>query len=212
MKGTNSAKALAALCAAAAVAILAPSASTEAQAKPAGKSQVQARRIERGKYLVAIMICNDCHTPFKMGPNGPEPDMTKMLSGHPEQLKMPPPPKVAMPWMGVYSATDTAFVGPWGITYAANLTPDQNTGLGIWTEDMFLKAMKTGKHMGTSRPIQPPMPWMWIGKATDEDLKAVFAYLKSIPAITNHVPDYEPPTGPPPGEPAAPEKAAPKKK
>jgi hypothetical protein len=75
---------------------------------------------------------------------------------------------------------------------------------------MFLKAMKTGKHMGTSREIQPPMPWPWIGKATDEDLKAIFAYLKSIPPITNHVPDYEPPAAP--GQPAAPaKKSAPKK-
>ena len=101
---------------------------------------------------------------------------------------------------------NTAFAGPWGISYSANLTPDKNTGLGIWTEDMFLKAMKTGKHMGTSREIQPPMPWPWIGKATDEDLKAIFAYLQSIPPIVNHVPDYEPPA------PAAPQKAAPKRK
>ena len=217
MKTTSFGKACAAVAGAACLTILAQTGSSEAQTKPAepakaGQSAVQAKRIERGKYLVTIGGCNDCHTPFKMGPNGPEPDMSKMLSGHPEQMKMPPPPKVAMPWMGVFSATDTAFAGPWGITYAANLTSDQNTGLGIWTEDMFLKAMKTGKHMGTSRPIQPPMPWMWIGKATDEDLKAIFAYLKSIPAIANHVPDYEPPAGPPPGAPAAPEKPAAKKK
>ncbi|HJW14749.1 MAG TPA: diheme cytochrome c-553, partial [Thermoanaerobaculia bacterium] len=82
-----------------------------------------------------------------------------------------------------------------------------NTGLGIWTEDMFLKAVKTGKHMATSRDIQPPMPWQGLGKATDEDLRAIFAYLRSIPPVTNHVPDYEPPAAPP-----APEKAAPKKK
>jgi hypothetical protein len=150
------------------------------------------------------MSCNDCHTPFKMGPKGPEPDMSRMLSGHPEQMKLPPPPKPVGPWIGAFTATDTAFAGPWGITYAANLTPDQNTGLGIWTEDMFLKALKSGKHMGTSREIQPPMPWQWLGRATDEDLKAIFAYLKSIPPISNHVPDYEPPAAP--GQPAAPAK------
>ena len=71
---------------------------------------------------------------------------------------------------------------------------------------MFLKAMRTGKHMGTSGEIQPPMPWPWFGKATDEDLKSIFAYLQSIPAITNHVPDWQPPAA------AAPEKTTPKKK
>jgi hypothetical protein len=74
---------------------------------------------------------------------------------------------------------------------------------------MFVKALTTGKHMGTSRQIQPPMPWPWIGKATDDDLKAIYAYLKSIPAIANHVPDWAPPKGP---APAAPAPAAPKKK
>jgi hypothetical protein len=192
------------------LAVLAPAGSTQAQPQPAGQSAVAARRIERGKYLVTIMTCNDCHTPFKMGPKGPEPDMSRMLSGHPEQMKMPPPPKPVGPWMGAYAATNTAFAGPWGISYTSNLTPDQNTGLGIWTEDMFVKAMRTGKHMATAREIQPPMPWQWIGKATDEDLKAIFAYLRSIPPIVNHVPEYEPPSGAPPAP--AVKGVAPKKK
>lgn len=82
-------------------------------------------------------------------------------------------------------------IGPREITYAVNLTPDQNTGLGIWDEEMFLKAMRSGRHMGDGRPIQPPMPWPWIAKMTDQDLKAIFAYLKSTLPIENHVPDYE---------------------
>ena len=97
--------------------------------------------------------------------------------------------------MGTIAATGTAFAGPWGVTYAANLTPDENSGLGIWTEEMFLAALKTGKHMGTSREIQPPMPWYSYSQMTDEDLRAIFAYLKSIPALPNHVPDYQPPPG-----------------
>jgi len=204
MRMTSTGKALAALFAVMFLAILASVGTTQAQPKPAGQSNVAAKRIERGKYLVTIMYCNDCHTPFKMGPKGPEPDMSRMLSGHPENMKLPPPPKTSGPWVMVGSGTNTAWAGPWGISYTANLTPDQNTGLGIWTEDMFLKAMKTGKHMATSREIQPPMPWQWIGQATDEDLKAIFAYLKSIPPVTNHVPDYEPPAAP--GQPAAPAK------
>ena len=161
-------------------------------------------RVERGKYLVTTMGCNDCHTPWKMGAQGhPEPDMTRMLSGHPEGMKLPPPPAPVGPWIASFAATSTAYAGPWGISYASNLTPDQNTGMGIWTEDMFLRALRTGKHMGTSRQIQPPMPWFWFGKASDEDLKAMFAYLRSIPPIRNRVPDYiEPPAPSQPGAPS----------
>jgi hypothetical protein len=180
------------------LAVLAPAGSTQAEPQPGGQSTAEARRIERGKYLVTLMVCNDCHTPYKMGPKGPEPDMSRMLSGHPEQMKMPPPPKPVGPWIASIAATNTAFAGPWGISYTTNLTPDKNTGLGIWTEDMFVKAMKTGKHMGTAREIQPPMPWPWFSKATDEDLKAMFAYLRSIPPIVNHVPDWQPPSAPAP--------------
>jgi cytochrome c553 len=144
---------------------------------------------ERGKYLVSAAGCNDCHTPMKMGANGPEPDMSRMLSGHPEGMKVDKPPKLEGTWMAAVSNTFTAWSGPWGISYTANLTPDQNTGLGIWTEDMFIKAIREGKHMGTSRPILPPMPWPAFRNYSDEDLKAIFAYLKTIPPVVNHVPD-----------------------
>jgi hypothetical protein len=176
---------------------------TGSREQASAASESASGRVERGKYLVTILGCNDCHTPFRMGPNGPEPDMTRMLSGHPEGMKLPPPPKTIGPWIGFFTVTDTAFAGPWGISYASNLTPDQNTGLGIWTEEMFLNAIRTGKHMGTSRAIQPPMPWIWFGKMTGEDLKAVYAYLRTIPPIVNHVPDWEPPA---PAEPPAPKK------
>ena len=178
-----------------------------AQSKPAPAAG-GASAVARGKYLVEIMACNDCHTPMKMGAKGPEPDMTRMLSGHPASLVMPPAPALPPgPWLWTGSATLTAFAGPWGVTYAANLTPDPNTGLGIWTEDMFMKSMRTGKHMATSRMIQPPMPWNWIGKATDADLKAIYAYLKSVPPIVNRVPDYQEPKGAPGAAPAAPSAA-----
>ncbi|HEX9304723.1 MAG TPA: diheme cytochrome c-553 [Thermoanaerobaculia bacterium] len=163
--------------------------SSAAAAPPAASAEL----VNGGRYLVIVMACNDCHTPFKMGKNGPEPDMSRMLSGHPENMKMPPPPKLEGGWMMAGSATNTAWAGPWGVSYTSNLTPDQNTGIGIWTEDMFIKAMRTGKHMGTSRTILPPMPWEWFGKMRDQELKAIFAYLKSIPPIHNRVPDPEPP-------------------
>jgi hypothetical protein len=149
--------------------------------------------VARGEYLVKIMGCNDCHTPLKMGPQGPEPDLARFLSGHPEQVGAMPavPPRGGWLWSG--AATNTAFTGPWGVSYAANLTPDQNTGLGIWTEEMFMKAIRTGRHMGTSREILPPMPWPAFRNATDDDLRALYAYLRSIKPVTNHVPDVQPP-------------------
>ena len=127
--------------------------------------------------------------------HGPQPDMSRMLSGHPESLKMPLPPKLpAEPWGWTGAVTNTAFAGPWGVSYAINLTPDENTGIGIWTEDMFIRTFRTGRHMGTSRPISPPMPWQNVAKLTDADLKAVYAYLRSIPPVRNHVPDYVEPS------------------
>lgn len=149
--------------------------------------------VKRGEYLVTIGGCNDCHTPFKMGEKGAEPDMSLMLSGHPETLVLPEAPKPTGPWIWSGAGTNTAFAGPWGVTYTANLTPDQNTGLGIWTEEQFIQTLRTGRHWGVARQIMPPMPWQNYGRATDEDLKAIFAYLKSIKPIANHVPAYQPP-------------------
>ena len=160
----------------------------------AATGEAGAGRVERGKYLVTMVGCSDCHTPFKMGPKGPEPDMDRYLSGHPEQIGPLQAPAPKGQWISATSATNTAFSGPWGISYTANLTPDQNTGLGIWTEDMFLKAIRTGRHMGVSREILPPMPWPSFRNATDEDLKSIYAYLRSIKPIVNHVPDVTPPS------------------
>jgi hypothetical protein len=152
----------------------------------------------RGEYLVKVAGGNDCHTPLKMGASGPEPDMSRALSGHPETLVMPPAPKVPEgPWMGIFSGTMTTWAGPWGISYTVNLTPDKETGLfSTWTAQTFIDAMRSGKHMGKGRPILPPMPWQNLGMMTDADLKAMFAYLQTIPAIHNKVPDPVPPAAP----------------
>ncbi len=160
---------------------------------------------ERGKVLVIAGGCNDCHTTKKLGPNGPEPDMSRMLSGHPEDIKITAPykPVPGSPWTIGTTDTLTAWSGPWGVSFSANLTPDQNTGTGAggpWTEELFVKALKSGKHLGTSRDILPPMPWNWYSQLSDEDLKAIWAYLRTIPAISNHVPDPIPPAGAPAGK------------
>lgn len=148
------------------------------------------QQIARGQYLVTVAGCNDCHTPLKMGPKGPEPDMSRMLSGHPEQLAMTAPPKLPPgPWMWSGAATNTAFAGPWGVSFARNLTPDDNTGIGIWSEEMFVQTIRSGKHWGVSRPILPPMPWYNYAKMSDDDLRAVYAYLRSIKPVKNQVPD-----------------------
>jgi mono/diheme cytochrome c family protein len=150
-------------------------------------------QIARGKRLVDSHDCHACHTPFKMGPNGPEPDMSLALSGHPEKLVMPPPPKLEGPWGWVGSSSNTAFAGPWGITYAINLTPDPVTGIGKWQHTEFVEAIKTGKHLGVGRPIMPPMPWPAYKNLSDQQLGEIFAYLRSVPPIRNKVPDYTPP-------------------
>ena len=123
--------------------------------------------------------------------------MSRMLSGHPETLIVTSAPALAQPFVWAGTATNTAFAGPWGISFAMNLTPDVDTGLGSWSDEMFVKALRTGKHMGTSRPIQPPMPWSWYSQMSDDDLKALFAYLRSVPAIRNRPPTYQPPGAPP---------------
>jgi hypothetical protein len=92
----------------------------------------------------------------------------------------------------------TAWAGPWGVSFALNLTPDVATGIGEWSEETFIQAMRTGKHQGqpNGRDILPPMPWFNLKEMTDDDLKALWAYLRSIPPIKNQVPLPEPPSAP----------------
>jgi mono/diheme cytochrome c family protein len=156
-----------------------------------------AASVERGAYLVRAMGCNDCHTPWKMGPRGPEPDMTRALTGHPADVVMPPPPSLPPgPWVWMGAATNTAFAGPWGVSFTANLTPDPETGLGKWNAEMFIATMRTQRHEGKGRPLLPPMPAQMIANLSDADLKAVFAYLQSLPPVSNRVPQpIDPPEG-----------------
>jgi len=154
-------------------------------------------QVERGRYLVVTSGCNDCHTPLKMGANGPEPDMSRMLSGHPDALQMPPPPPLPDgPWLVVSSGTNTAWSGPWGVSFTANLTPDADTGLGQWSLKDFKETIRTGRHQGRGRAILPPMPIPAYKNFTDADLGAMYAYLRSIPPVKNRVPEPLPPIAP----------------
>jgi mono/diheme cytochrome c family protein len=161
-------------------------------AQPAAGSPTD--KVTRGRYLVTVAGCNDCHTPWKMGPTGPEPDMSRMLSGHPEKMELPPPPQLpAGPWVVTAAATNTAWSGPWGVSFTANLTPDPETGLGKWTLRNFTDTIRTGRHMGRGRPILPPMPIPMYKHFTDEDLEAIYSYLRTIPVVKNRVPEPLPP-------------------
>jgi len=169
------------------------------QATAAETAAPSKEQIKRGEYLVNFGGCNDCHTPKLMSAKGPQPDPARLLSGHPANGQIPPlpPPGLIGPnpdqWATITNSSFTVWVGPWGTSYAANLTPDVATGLGGWTADQFAKTMRTGKHLGVGRPMLPPMPWFNVAVLNDRDLRAMFAYLKSIKPIQNQVPAPVPP-------------------
>ena len=160
--------------------------------------------VARGRYLVTVGGCNDCHTPSVPGPGGmPVPDTTLLLSGHPASLPYPswtPEDMQQRNAIALCGPMLTAWAGPWGVSFTMNLTPDQETGIGEWTEEAFVSAMRTGKHQGqpNAREILPPMPWQNLKLMTDPDLKAMWAYLRTIPPVKNQVPLPVPPGTPPP--------------
>ena len=143
--------------------------------------------IARGKYLTTLGGCNDCHSPKVMTPHGPEPDTTRLFSGHPQEESMDN--VIRTPDWLVMNMGFTAFAGPWGISYAANLSPDE-TGIKHWKLEQFMTALRKGKYKGleSGRDLLPPMPWQMYRHMTDEDIKAVFTYLQSIPPQKNLVP------------------------
>jgi mono/diheme cytochrome c family protein len=160
--------------------------------KPAAQKTAAQTQVERGRYLIQLGGCHDCHTPKV----GADLDTKRLLSGQPANEKTPTVPKDLISptrWGVVANNHLTTWVGPWGASYAANLTPDKQTGLGNWTADMFIAALRTGKIRGNGRPMLPPMPWQMYKDVTDADLRAMFAYLQSLPPINNLVPGPLPP-------------------
>jgi cytochrome c553 len=148
-------------------------------------------QVKWGEHLVAIAGCNDCHTPKKMGQHGPEDDISLMLSGHPAQAPAPDFDRAEAAKKGlIVTQSFTAWTGPWGTTFAPNLTSD-TTGIGGWKEEQFLKALHELKWMGleNTRPLMPPMSMMPATKMSDDELKAIFAYLKTTPPVKNTAPE-----------------------
>lgn len=150
--------------------------------------------VKRGQYLVTIASCNDCHTPKIMTPRGPDFDSSRLLSGHREGSPIGKISKEALAegW-ALFNGELTAMVTPMGVSFSANLTSDE-TGIGNWTFDQFKTALTKGKWKGleTSRDLMPPMPWINLRHLTEEDMKAIFAYLKSTKPIRNKVPEVIP--------------------
>ena len=150
----------------------------------------EAQIIQKGEYLVTIMGCNDCHSPKSMGPQGPVIIADLMLSGYPaaRPVQKVNPDPIKKGWV-LLNEDFTSGAGQWGVSFAANLTSDQ-TGTGNWTEENFRRALKEGKYKGleVSRMLLPPMPWTNFATIKDEDVKAIFLYLKSTKPVSNVVP------------------------
>jgi len=148
--------------------------------------------VKRGEYLVTIMGCNDCHSPKGQG-GKLIPEL--MLSGYPSDRPLLKVESGALKKGWVLLTGDlTSAAGPWGVSFAANLTSDP-TGIGSWTEENFKRAMKEGKYKGMpgGRTLLPPMPWVNYAVIEDEDVAAIFAYLKSTSPVRNIVPAPIPP-------------------
>ncbi|MDB5217000.1 MAG: putative diheme cytochrome c-553 [Myxococcaceae bacterium] len=165
--------------------------STQKEPPAVAAAATHAELVKRGGQLVKMGGCSDCHTPMAFDPKigMPVPQMDRFLSGHPAGA----PDPTGTPGKGdqaVIGPTFTSFKLPFGVVYAQNLTPDPETGLHI-DRDHFIATMRSGKHLGQpdGRPILPPMPWMNLQNASDEDLGAMHAYLGSITPIKNAVPE-----------------------
>ena len=150
--------------------------------------------VARGEHLVNSIGCDDCHSPKIMTDHGPEPDLARRLSGHPSDLTNPSyPAGVLSDWV-LFNQQFTSMVGPWGTSFAANISSD-DTGIGLWSEEQFFRAIREGKYKGMAngRDLLPPMPWPSYSKLEDEDLRAIFAFLKSTEPVRNIVPSPIPP-------------------
>jgi len=146
--------------------------------------------IKRGSYLVNSIGCDDCHSPKKFGPNGPELDMDHRFGGHLASAPTGKPnTSVVKDGWALFTMDLTSSVGPWGQSYSANISSDE-TGIGNWSEEQFIRALREGKSKGMKegRPLLPPMPWFAYKNMSDTDLKAIFAFLKTTKPVHNVVP------------------------
>jgi hypothetical protein len=167
---------------------------TNNQPKETAKVNTSEDLVKRGKYLVTVMGCNDCHSPKIMTALGPVPDTNLLLSGHPSAMPIAAIDTITLKSWVLFNPIQTAAAGPWGVSFSANLTSDAS-GIGNWTESQFMIAIRKGKYKGleNGRMLLPPMPWTSYAQASEDDLKAIFAYLKSTRPVYNVVPPPIPP-------------------
>ncbi|MGY5850101.1 diheme cytochrome c-553 [Salegentibacter sp. F14] len=151
--------------------------------------------VKRGEYLVNTIGCQDCHSPKRMGNQGPEYIEELAFSGYQASSELPPISQDALKkgWM-LMNHDLTAAVGPWGISFAANLTSD-DTGIGTWSFEQFKRSLTEGKLKGqpNGRMLLPPMPWQNFKNLKEEDLRAMYEYFLSTEPVNNPVPAPIPP-------------------
>ena len=170
---------------------------TQAFSQPE-KSAAKGGIAAKGERLVKTAGCADCHSPKLFTEKGPQPDPNRFLAGSPADFKLPEVPAGLIApnkWGAVTTNDMTAWVGPWGVSFAANLTPDKETGIGSWTKEMFRTTIRSGKIHTGARDILPPMPWAGYANFNDAELDAIFDYLMSLKPISNQVPQPIPPKG-----------------
>lgn len=152
-------------------------------------------KVEKGQILTVEHGCVFCHSPKVTEEDDLIPDPDKLFSGHPSDKKLPDIPSDIIgydKWFGLYTTGFTAWGGPWGISYAANITPHKETGIGKWSEKDFINVIRLGIHSSFKRTLMPPMPWNEINRLSDDDLEAIFKYLQTVKPIDNKVPDSVP--------------------
>ncbi|HUX67955.1 MAG TPA: hypothetical protein VMV31_10765 [Terriglobales bacterium] len=147
-----------------------------APAAPAGPAGADTS-VARGAYLAQLGGCDDCHTPPL--PDG-KPDLSRRFSGYPAGAALPPD----VP--GVVTNLNLAWRGPWGLSETRNITPDPVNGIGSWTREQFIQAMRTAVNPA-GRAIQPPMPAVNFGRLTDADLTALYNFLRTVKPSSNAV-------------------------
>ena len=170
---------------------------TETETADATPKMTSADSIKEGEYLATILDCHACHTPKIMTDRGPVPDLSRSLAGHTASEVLPAITDKKMIAPGQWALASpgfTAWVGPWGTSFTANLTPHE-TGTGTWTLDNFSRALRQGKFKGleNGRTLLPPMPWESFAKMRDEHVAYLWAYIRSLPPIDNTVPAPLPP-------------------
>ncbi|MEK6224103.1 MAG: c-type cytochrome [Thermodesulfobacteriales bacterium] len=161
--------------------------------KPATEVAYSPERLEMGQAIVEGWNCSFCHTPQIQGPDGKSIfDPKRLMSGHPSNEQIPTVPDMVISsqeWMEFLDnmgstvwATDNLLI------FSANLTPDDETGIGTWTEVEFVETIRQGRHRGIERRIKYPMPWQELSEVSDEELLSVYEYLMSLEPVNNKVP------------------------